>query len=76
MKDSFEVLSENFRLSSDSRARTCIGVEVCDPEIIVIHGRGLVLALLNAKKGVPDSEDMYRCGLLPEGHPEELLVEL
>src|ERR1017187_1715845 len=54
----------------------CIGVKVRNPEVIVIDGSGLIIALLNAKEGFSYTQDMCRCRLLPKRHSKELLIEL
>ena len=53
----------------------CVSIEVFNPEVVMIHGWGLARALLDAKERISDAQDMHGCRLLPDGHPEELLVE-
>src|SRR6202158_5826625 len=54
----------------------CIGVKVLNPEVKVIDGSGLIVALLNTEEGFPYTQDMCRCRLLPKRHAKELLIEL
>jgi hypothetical protein len=54
----------------------CIGVKVLNPEVKVIDGSGLIVALLNAEEGFSYTQDMCRCRLLAKGHAEEVLIEL
>jgi hypothetical protein len=75
LKDSCEV-PENFKLSSVNLARIASALKFSIPKSIVIHGSGLIVALLNAEEGFPYTQDMCRCRLLPKRHSKELLIEL
>ena len=53
-----------------------ISVERRYSKIIVIEPGGLTWALLDAKKGVPNAQNMGRCRLLPERHFKKLLIKV
>src|SRR5579863_118799 len=52
-----------------------VGVEAGDTEIVMVKGHRVGL-LLNSKEALADSQNMRCGGMLLEGHPKELLVEL
>src|ERR1700677_2663226 len=72
----FRVLVRKLQVKFGQPGTHFISVEVGNPEVVVIDGGGLMFALLNTEEGIADAQDVYRRRLLPQGHPEELLVEL
>src|SRR5579863_3453892 len=52
-----------------------VGVETGDTEIVMVKGHRVGF-LLNSKEALADTQNMRCGGMLLEGHPEKLLVEL
>jgi hypothetical protein len=67
---------EEFQTAFLKFGANLVGVEMGNPEVVMVNRSGLAFALLNPEEGITDTEDVHSRGVLFQGHPEEFLVKL